>query len=268
MKPYANYAISEQTPLRVVTYFWNDPNAKHVGNYQYTADHVRKLHSMWKRNTTRPFTFHVVTDKPEWFDGDEHIDAIPIHPWRECIERFGRCYVKLSIFGWWAREYFGPCKILTLDLDMVITGNVDGIIEKGEQSPFTGCRATHSTHGQTRIYGGAMHMHSAGEFRHIWDTFRLMWKLRKDASEMTGSDQLFMTTVLGEDRWPSWEWNEDGIYDFRSIQGPEWDFGDNVDKDAGKLPENARIVLVSGYARDPSQTELREQFPWIKEHWV
>ena len=113
------------TPEWVKLLLWHDGahnddhNAKHGAYYQYGPEHVRRLYRMVKRNLSVPFTFHVVTDQPGEIFGDG-VDVIDIAPWRHIIDRFGRCYVKLSIFGLWAREYFGDSHILTMDLDLLV----------------------------------------------------------------------------------------------------------------------------------------------------
>ena len=222
--------------LRVVTYFWHNPEAKHCKNYQYTPEHVRRLYRGVKRNLSVPFTFHVITDRPHEIYGDD-IDVIPIDRWQHVINKHGRCYVKLGIFGWWAREYFGDNHILTLDLDLCVVGSLDSLVHKGMASDFTGWKSTHSTRGQTRTYCGALHMHRSGSVRQIWDAFGLVHKIKADGDELRGSDQRWITNILGEDRYPSWN-TQDDVYDIFDVE-KEHDLTGNI------LPSNACIVAVN-----------------------
>ena len=94
-------------------------------------------------------------------------------------------------------------------------------------------------------------MHKAGSCRRIWDTFSLVHKLKGDDGEITGSDQRFITTVLGEGRHPTWD---RGLYDWFDIER------------LGGVPKDACIVAISGMQRDASV--LSKDHDWIREHWV
>lgn len=244
-----------ELPLHLITFWWDHERAKHRWNYEFTAEHVDRLYRGWKRNLTKPFEFHVFTcDKvpvENISERDIHIHRMP-DAWLSKLHKFGRCYCKLGIFSWDTREFFGPAKLLTLDLDMCVVGNCDHLIKKGYQSDFTGYLDTKNP----RMYSGSMHMHTAGECRQIWDAFSLVSELDLSNAEMVGSDQCWMTTVLGESRYPRWT-EADGIHDYWKIE----DMGDG-------LPENACLVMVNGMHRDVSLPEFQQKHKWLREDWI
>ena len=103
-------------------------------------------------------------------------------------------------------------------------------------------------------------MHRSGSVRQIWDAFGLVHKIKADGDELRGSDQRWITNILGEDRYPSWN-TQDGVYDIFDVE-KEHDLTGNI------LPSNACIVAVNGLERDVSMPHLHEKYIWLRDNWV
>ena len=112
----------------VATYYWTpDPGSKFAA--PYSPDDVRRLQRMVAKNTTVPHQFAVITDRPELFCGDPDVRAIPID-WTTHVR--GTCYVRLMTFHPKGREMIGD-KVLQLDLDTLIVGNIDHLLNREEE---------------------------------------------------------------------------------------------------------------------------------------
>lgn len=90
------------------------------GEYPYTVEYVQRLYEGVSRNLTRPFRFVCLTDRTG--EMPAAVEAIP-------VERIAGCYAfwtKLRMFdaslGWSGR-------ILALDLDTLIVGSLDPIVD-------------------------------------------------------------------------------------------------------------------------------------------
>src|SRR5690554_5523421 len=105
--------------LTVVTYLWESKVRT------YSAAHVNRLFEMVSRNLTTPHRFVCVTDQP---DGIK-CQTIPI--WPAIGDRGDRlnCYRRLFAFS---NEHPLGDRIFNLDLDIVITKNIDHIVNRDE----------------------------------------------------------------------------------------------------------------------------------------
>src|SRR5687768_8979751 len=114
--------------LQICTFKW--------GN-KYTLDHVARLHNMLARNLTLPWRFNLITDDP----GDRVFEdlapnvfpGVRVLPLWEEMRDAKLCGVRLRAFGSDMREMIGE-RFAWIDLDVVITGNVDHIFSRPE--PF------------------------------------------------------------------------------------------------------------------------------------
>ncbi len=86
---------------------------------KYDADYVNKLYAGVKRNTTVAFTFHCFTDDPININSAVVIHPLPVN----------------NIEGWWNKLFLFSNdididgRVLFIDLDTLITGNIDEIIK-------------------------------------------------------------------------------------------------------------------------------------------
>ena len=229
--------------LSVVTWLWDDPNYRWNSYFRYGADHVRRLRASVSRNLSMPHRFVLVTDQP---DGDygPGVDVVPL--WDDFASA-GGCYRRLKAFDRATGEKLGK-RFVWLDLDTVITGELDSLLDRSE--PFVAWRDVNPP----TPYCGSMIMMDAGARQQVWDDFVADPKAACHRAERyIGTDQAWIGECLGEGE-ATWG-PEDGVYNYkREVQGRG-------------LQDNARIVFFTG-AVDPSQPELQKSDPWILEHWV
>lgn len=230
--------------ITVVSFLWEDP--KRARDYKFTAKHVRILKRMVDRNLTLPHRFVCVTD--EKIKG---IKTVPID-WTTHVP--GMCFVKLMMWRKDIGEFLGD-RIFYLDLDVVITGNIDAIA--GRQEPIVLYHNPNYHMGGPRaFYQGSVQLFNAGVWPSIYDNFV---EFRKIANwRFGGAEQALLSEALP---WnlPYWDQN-DGIYGAGRLG--DW----NKEGVTHELPEDARIVVFPGN-REPSQKEVQERAPWIKRHY-
>ena len=88
---------------------------------KYGPEYVNRLYASVKRNTTLAFTFHCFTDDSTGFNSE--INSYPL---------------KYNLTGWWHKLYFFSAefpltgRIVYMDLDTLITGNIDDILGYNE----------------------------------------------------------------------------------------------------------------------------------------
>jgi len=243
MTTYSGNKVSQDNPLRIVTWFWDNPNAKNTAFFEWTPDHVHKLAAGFKRHLHIPHEFCVVTDRASELDASK----VRIIPMWDDLRDWGRCFTRLKAFSKEMKDIIGP-RFVSVDLDMLLVDDVTPIFDRPE--PFVGYRDSKNP----RCYSGALWMKDAEAENQVWDTIRLVRALDLGEADYVGSDQCWQTTAIGEDKHPRWSW-EDGVYDFWNIEG------------LPRLPENARIICFNGMRRDMSMKKFQDAYPWIEEHW-
>lgn len=252
------------TPLTVVTWLWSG-NTMGRDRVEYVADHVNRMASMLARHLTIPHEVVCVTDMPEGIDS--RVRIVPMWP---DLAGYGRCYRRLKVFDPAMRDVLGP-RIVSIDLDTVITGNIDHLFDRPEPFVIWGdpSRLPHTP------YCGSLFMLEIGYRPDVFTGFDadVAASLRRTQG-VIGSDQAWMARMIKDAaRWGK----RDGIYSFRMdiqlrIRMPGFGMiaGRNrpprLPNRDGSLPEKARIVFFHG-AEDPSQTHLHVHHKWIPEHW-
>jgi hypothetical protein len=153
-----------------------------------------------------------------------------------------------------AAELIGP-RIVSLDLDTVVTGPLDTLFDRPEDFVIWGGQTVQNNRAPWCWYNGSFMMLRAGTRTQVWDTFNPRTSPQiAHAANARGSDQGWITYCLGkgETTWTS----ADGIYSFRSHIVPR----------GGGLPPGARLVAFHG-KYDPWLAETRRMAPWIAEHY-
>lgn len=257
--PPGNYAemLKPKTDqgVTIVTFLWNDPNAKHKGTYEFTAKHVNRLAKALRKNLTVPHRFVCITDMPRGIDTEN----VYVFPMWGAYRDLGRCFTRLRLWGNDIKELLGP-RIAMIDLDVVILGNVDHIFSRKE--PFVGYRDSKNP----ECYSGAFYMMDAGSKSNVFTTFNRLYNMThpehrfklfrsvyNQLSPLVGSDQSWISEVLGPGLPRIGQ--QDGVYDFWTIE------------ELPKLPSNTRIVMMNGMRRDASMKEFQEKYPWIESYW-
>lgn len=218
--------------LQIVTFLWRNPTQWH--GRQYSETEVNTLFRMIRRNTRVPFEAVCICDDPSGIE--KYIRTEPL--WDD-IKEWGRCWLRLKLYAPGMRNLIGP-RFMMLDLDTVITGNLDHLLSRGES--FIGYACPSPPGGKrAAIYNGGMLLMDAGSRASVWtslpDTI--------PETSFGGSDQAWASHVLGEGEATFGP--EDGVYS-------RWDFNEQ---------EDACMVHLTGSA-DPREWADRS---WIQKHY-
>jgi len=242
---------------------------------KYTADHVNKMYSMLRRNLHAPFKLYCITDDCIGMFSDIRILTWP-------FGSLGRAR-RLRLFDSAVQERLGP-RILQLDLDCVITGDITPLVVRAEpfiiwesvhdtrwvigtEAPgYIGGALCRNTKPKSNPFNASMFLMDAGTMPTLWDDYLaqpdLLEARAKKAGHWTalvkegkgtlldaGDDDQAVLTLYAKKLSPA-TWGEgDGIYKYKRIKPG--------------LPDNARIVFFQG--RDIMAQS--QQSPWILQHW-
>lgn len=230
--------------LAVTCFFWRDGTRDNRG-YTFDHDHVRILRNMVARNLTVPHRFVCVTD-----DEIEDIETIKLD-WAKNIP--GTVFIRLMQHRPDYKRLIKADRVLSLDIDMVITGNIDHIVSRTEDIVLWH-NPNFGKPGRA-FYQSSVQLFTPGARPELWTDFDPKETPKWVNWRFGGKEQAWISERL--------PWNEayfdhrDGIYGAGRLQG------NGV---YTELPDNACIVSVPG-ARAPWQAEVQEKHPFIKEHY-
>jgi len=246
----ANAQITEapKAPLTIVCWKWSSDHYK----VRFEAHHVNVLAKMIKRHYKSPYRMVCITDEPKG------ITECETHPlWTDHSKlpnisgkHLPSCYRRLKIFSKEVAAELNAERILSIDLDVVLTGDVSGIFNRPD--PFVGWKVP-GVH-VAEVYNGSMVLFTAGLYDWIWTTFDPVKSplLAKQAGYQ-GSDQGWISYCL-KAREPGWG-RHDGVFSYpreiRHFMG---------------LPNNARMVIFHGQ-RKPWDTRYSRDRHWIMKHY-
>jgi hypothetical protein len=238
----------------VATYLWNTADAA-PGKHSYNRDDVRLLQQMVKRHLKTEHQFVVFTDRPEQFANDANIAAIQID-WEKHVP--GTCFVRLLTFSPKLAAMFGHgTRLLQLDLDMVIVGSIDAIVDREEdlvlwRNPRRWVLTFPDVGYAARLawFNCSILLHRCGTRPDLCEDF-------DPASPSSRGDQWYLSDRLGKD-CPHWD-GADGVYRLATADRPYFGV-------YGHLPENACVVAFPGDAGKPWRQDTVESNPWIAEH--
>jgi hypothetical protein len=214
---------------------------------------VNVLHRMVSRYFPALERFICVTDDPTGLE--DGIEIVPIfNDFAHVPSPHGgnnpSCYRRLRMFHPDAEQWFGK-RFVSLDLDVVITGDLRPLWDRPEEIVFWG--DTNTQPGSH--YNGSMMLMTAGCRPQVWTDFDPLTSPRKAlASQAFGSDQGWISYRLGpgEAKWSK----ADGVYSFRI----------HIERNGRRLPSNAKVVVFHG-RNDPWERRLQAVYPWIAEHY-
>lgn len=158
------------------------------------------------------------------------------------------CFVRLRMFdpGWQAnRGIIGP--IINLDLDVVITGQLDVLFDRADT--FTILQGANSVNPCP--YNGSVYMFQAGTHSELWTDFTPKVAATIPYFKFPDDQGWFHYKIPNAAGWRVGR--DSGIYAF---QKPGWPHGFG-------LPQEAKIVAFPG-GQDPSQFV---HLDWVQEHW-
>lgn len=223
----------------------------------YGPEYVNRLYYAVHRNATVPFNFHCFTENSQGIDPAITIHTLP----------------HKHIDGWWHKLYLFHAdkqiggRIIYFDLDTLITGNVDDILQQDEgfvvlhdffriMQPN---RVDKFGSGKEAVGSGVLSW-NAGEHSHIWDTFAAN-PSQAIASLKPHGDQKWIERQQKERLY----WQDLFPKQFVSFK---------VHCSKGLAP-NARVVCYHGKPSIPESISTTTKVQgyiippasWVKEHW-
>jgi len=177
--------------ITVLTWLWQQPG----GRTQFTATHVNIWAAMVRRHCTLDIRIACVTNMPDGIDPGIKIikppgefEGLQTSKWKG-----GRpsCYRRLSMFRRDAGRIFGR-RFVCMDLDCVIGGNIDHILDRKEDFVICGP----SRKGNRWRYNGSMMLMTAGARPHAYEDFTPA-RAERASSLFVGSDQAWLGWILG-----------------------------------------------------------------------
>lgn len=241
--------------LNVVTFLWSKPGYRS----KFTLDHVATMARMVRRHYTGKHRLICFTDQlggsEPCFMLDKEAPHILYPLWTDYADvphptgaHNPSCFRRLRLYSNWAREHIGA-RILQIDLDMVLTGDVTPLWDRTE--PFVFWQDQLNRHGRIN---GAMQLITPGVRDDVWSGFdpaRAAVEGRKEGQ--WGSDQGWLAANFPPGSHGAFT-AQDGAVSWRVHCKPQ----------GGALPAGARVVIFHG-AEDP--WTLAASVPWIKENY-
>ena len=228
---------------------------------KYPADYVNRLYNMVERNLTIPFIFHCMTENKEGINPAVNILELP----------------ELGLKGWWYKlylfkeDFYGlEGQVLFLDLDVVITGSLDLLIN---HSPDKLCISADEKPGD---YNSSIMCFKLGSMPYVWESF---WAQREEVVQQLHGDQDWIQKVCVDAViYPkplivSFKYDCDSRARFGGGALGKWFRKKGLFKPQkhSKVPSGTAIVLFHGKpdpedVMDSSYDKYRYS-PWIKEYW-
>lgn len=253
---YRKIGENIKDPISIVTFKWS----KEGYRSKFTSEHVNKLFEMIDKNTTVPYKAFCVTDDPKGIDPS--IQTVKLWPnpcprYAQTQSEKPNCFYRLKMFDPEMKKTFGE-KFLWIDLDAVITGNIDNILT--DPADFKMWRVD----GEYMPVNGSLCLHKIGTRPEIWKGFRPekvhpVNGLRK--SGMIGSDQAWISLNLKDGEADHMFGQKHGVYSFRCHLQKHMR---TEKRNKTELPKGCNIVFFHG-RHDPWQEKTQEEAPWIKE---
>lgn len=226
--------------LDIVTFYWKGTDRPTWDDPQRGIDYINRLYAGVCRNLTLPFKFTCFLQEGiNHKNIDKGINIIYFYSpsWLGCLP-------KLKAFD---DDNGFTDRVIVLDLDLVITGNLD------EMFSYNGRFMTRSTFKKLPriVSGGDIVFFQAGTMP-FWD---LLKEKPKEIENITGGRERFIYRQF---------FSKIGM-DFVQTLYPNqiFSYKRHVKRAKGKLSPNCRIVSCHGR---PRPHEINE--PWIKEHWI
>lgn len=238
--------------LTVCTFKWT-PGP--LSRKRFRAWHVNRMAAMFRRHLRQPHDFVCVTDDPSGLD--DQVRAVALWPDYAQVPnphgpREPACYRRLKLYSAEAAELVGE-RILAIDLDMVLTGDLTPIVDRPEPVVLLATEAANIP------VNGSLQLITPGAAEEVWSSFdpETSPKLSR-RSGCFGSDQ----------GWLAWHLLHGCLKDragvWRSGPGqPIVFFGEHMRRNSpSRLPDGTRLVSFHGRGEPWGQTE--QLLPWVQ----
>lgn len=235
-----------------------------TGN-KYSLDYVRRLRNMVNKNLTIPHKFICLTDRANYYAGQEDVEGIEFRP---AFITMPDSWCKLSLFHYWLNDYGYKGKALYFDLDVVIVDNIDKLVAndkidkievrkvENNQGIFKDVEFEKATFSIIKdwtrpTYNSSMMIWEIGDYNYLHNRFRA-YDIRKVDGRNRG-DQDLITELL----------NEKGInvHTFSPKEVKSYKCN-NLHRGFVKP---TKIVVFHG---KPKPHEFKDKKCWVNKYWV
>lgn len=226
--------------LDIITWLWGK---------KYTAHDVTRLQFQVRRNLRVDHTFHLFSDRV--------VAGVPPTIRQHLISDLDlcdrHCFCRLRMFDpEWQKENGFTGHIVSLDLDVVITGTLDSLFKEG-QPDFMMLKGVNSVNPNP--FNGSIMMLKAGTHANIWSEFSLENAAKIKFHEFP-DDQGWIWHMAPDAE--GWKGGTRGVYAF---QKPGWP---GYPTNTMELPSDAKIVVFTGKRKPVNYTGLS----WVNRHWL
>jgi len=222
---------------------------------KYSADYVNILYNMVKRNCTLDYQFACLTDDPTGLNDD--IITIPLPE---------------KLAGWWCKPYMFskdlPIKgtILYLDLDVVISGNIDKLLT---YQPGHWCSVrdfTRAMRSNWKRLNSSVVRFDTGQLDFVWQNYKdntseIQRKFFGDQDYLWDETKSKLGTLFYPDSWIlSWKWEV--------RRSREWQPGGFRGNRTFKVIEDVKPraeCCVCVFHGDPNPHKCED--PYIVDNW-
>lgn len=251
--------------MNIVCFKWRQQSGTSDAK-TYKSQHVNALNRMLKKNVRGPFQLYCITDEQKGLDSDISAIALP-----GGMKQLPAQFPKIMLFSDDMREIVGE-SFIYMDLDVVITGNIDHIFPGNEvefkvlakrfaptlwqQIKSKKCRRQRAFYNAGVKYNTSLVYCRAGARAGVYEGFdrEQAYKLR-EYYMVPGSDQTWVYHCLGA-REQTWTM-KDGIFSYGSqLNRREKDY----------IPSHVKVVFFGGSVK-PWHRKVMDSAPWVEEHY-
>ena len=216
---------------------------------KYDIDYVRKLYNMVQRNTTVPHKFICFTDNTQCLSSSNPLKSKNIEFRQFARHDFDGWFNKLQLFSPQS-NLEGPT--LYMDLDIVITKNIDCFFNYGEDHNFVGMNDFNPTSGQ--FNSSIMKFDNKQASKLIWEPYikeRSKYRMHGDQNIITALIKNHNDTISFPNEWTQ-------AYKWLNRKGERY----HIDKMTYEEDTNAKVCVFHGNPNPHESTQL-----WVKNHW-
>ncbi len=252
------------TPVDVVCIKWGSI---------FGPEYVNRLYSGVRRNLARPLRFHCMTEHAEGLHPDIQVLDLPVEPFHDemnaalAVANRQGAMRKVSLFRPGLIEGAGP--VLGFDLDVVVTGALDGIVDFAPGKVAMRRDWVEARRGR-RTGHGSVFRYDPGA--HPWLYGRLAADPAGEVARARGSEQRY-TSTLAQAEGAFAYLPDDWVVSFKHDCLPLPPLNYLVPP---RLPKDARVVCFHGRPKMPEAVAgyrgswLRWSRPadWLRDHWI
>jgi len=214
----------------------------------YSLEDVAKLKRGIDRHLKQPYRFMLITEHerevPEFLCTGW---LCPIQD-RYLLDHKG-CFVRLRMFDpEWQKELEIDDRLVCMDLDSVVTRNLDALFDRPE--PFVILGGVNAMNPCP--FNGSLMMIRPGAHPEVWSDFSLKAVQNMPCYQFPDDQQWIAKKVPAAATWRAGRTS--GVFGFRK---PGWYTREE------SLPHEARLVVFPGWRKPSKFLNL----PWIQEHW-